>query len=242
LNKVKIIIGGAKGKLGSEIAKFIYFHDEFDLVACTDSTLHQIDIGEKLGLGLTNVYFYNDLSFAFKNHQADIYIDVTNPSVVKENVLTAIKNHARPIIGTSGLSPNDIKEIKDACENKKIGGMLVPNFSIGAILMMEFSQIASKYYNYIDIVEKHAHTKKDAPSGTAKATFEKVNDEDKSITIHSMRAPSFVAHQEVIFSADGETLTIKHDSLHRKSFLPGVELSVKKVLKSETFSTGLDLS
>jgi 4-hydroxy-tetrahydrodipicolinate reductase len=259
---IKVIVAGAKGKMGSEAVKMIQQDPELDLVCAIDSKLEGEDVGNTLGLGEIGVLFHNDLAHALSLHSADVLVDFTTPKSVKENMKTSLSYGVRPVVGTTGLTPLEIEEINDLCRELKIGGIIAPNFAIGAILMMKFAQQAAKYMPEVEIIEMHHDQKLDAPSGTAIKTGEMIaetraehrqghpNEKEElegargafyqGFRIHSVRLPGLVAHQQVIFGGEGQTLTIRHDSIHRSSFMPGVNLAIKKVMELDQLVYGLD--
>lgn len=259
---IRVIVSGAKGKMGSETVKMIMQDDDLELVCGVDTTLKQIDVGEYLGLGTIGAPFVDDLEQALTQYQADVLVDFTTPQAVKKNALLAIQQRVRPVIGTTGLSPEDIEHLSRLAEENKLGAVIAPNFAIGAVLMMRFAREAAKYMSDVEIIEMHHDQKLDAPSGTAIQTAQliaQVRKEHKQghpeereelegargafyqgFPIHSVRLPGLVAHQQVIFGSEGQTLTIRHDSLHRSSFMPGVKLAIKKVVNLDRLVYGLD--
>jgi 4-hydroxy-tetrahydrodipicolinate reductase len=238
---IRVIVNGSSGKMGSLACDTIKNHSEFELVA-----------------QLTK---QDNLAQAIKETGAQIVIDLTRADCVYENSLTIIKHGARPIIGTSGLVSTQIKELTALCESNKLGGIIVPNFSIGAVLMMNFAAKAAEYLSEVEIIETHHQQKLDAPSGTALKTAEMIaaarkNPKNKlelkelipgarggshnEINIHSLRLPGVLARQEVIFGNLGETLSITHDSIDRRCFMPGVVLACQKVMSLNTLVYGLE--
>jgi 4-hydroxy-tetrahydrodipicolinate reductase len=189
-------------------------------------------------------------------------IDFTRPDVVFHNVTTALKAKVSPVVGTTGLSDEQKAEIKKLAEENDTPAFIAPNFAIGAVLMMVMAKQAAKYMPEVEIIELHHDNKLDAPSGTAVQTAAMIAevraehkqghpDEKEKLTgargadyegmhIHSVRLPGYVAHQEVIFGGLGQTLTIRHDSLNRESFMPGVVLAAQKVRGLKGLTVGLD--
>lgn len=259
---IKVVIAGAKGRMGSEAVKMVLNEPEFELVAAIDSTLDNVDVGETIGLGKLDILFHQDLEETIVQYKPDVLIDFTTPNVVKQNMLTALEHKVRAVVGTTGFSAQDLEEIAQICEKNRVGAIIAPNFAIGAILMMKFAQQAAKYMPHVEIIEQHHDRKLDAPSGTAIKTaeliaevrkeFKQGHPEEKEeldgargafyqgFPIHSIRLPGLVAHQEVIFGSVGQTLTIRHDSIDRTSFMPGVNLAVKKVMQLDSLVYGLD--
>lgn len=237
----KVIVNGAYGKMGSLACETINHHPGFELVA-------------SLGRG-------DNLQQAIVDTKAQIVIDLTRADVVYENSLTIIKNNAHPVIGTSGLLPEQIKTLQALCEEKKLGGLIAPNFSIGAILMMQFAAIAAHFLSEVEIIEAHHQQKLDAPSGTAMKTAELIaaarrqqknqlslreilkgvrGGDYLDVNIHSIRLPGVLARQDVIFGQEGETLTITHNSINRSSFMPGVILACERVQQLDSLYYGLE--
>jgi 4-hydroxy-tetrahydrodipicolinate reductase len=155
--------------------------------------------------------------------EADAMVDFTAPDVVVPNILRALAAGVPCVIGTSGW---DTAEVDEVARTAKLPVFVAPNFAIGAVLMMRFAEEASRHFDAAEIIELHHHTKLDAPSGTAKATAERMKGD---VPIHSVRLPGLVAHQEVILGTQGETLTIRHDTTSRDAFVPGVLLALSKL-------------
>ena len=157
---------------------------------------------------------------------ADVAIDFTEPEAAGGNVRHALVENVPAVLGTSGLPPEELEELDALSRERSLQLLVVPNFAIGAVLMMRFAEAASEHLPRAEIVELHHETKKDAPSGTARATAERLPGEPE---IHSIRLPGLVAHQEVLLGGSGQLLTIRHDTLSREAFVPGVLLAVEKV-------------
>lgn len=240
---IKVMVNGASGKMGQETAKSIQKENDFELV------------------GLLNRQ--DDLAKAIKDGGAEIVIDFTNADSAYRNCLTIIEQGAHPIIGTTGFLPNEIQNLQELCSRKQLGGIIAPNFSIGAILLMRFAKEAARYFPHVEIIELHHNRKLDAPSGTAIKTAELISSARKphpstasstenelipgargavkdNIHIHSVRLPGLVAHEEVIFGDLGQTLTLRHDTFHREAFMPGVILACRKVRELKELIYGLE--
>jgi len=235
---IKVIINGAHGKMGKTTADTIGEQEDLQLVASTDRS--------------------SDLAAIIQEHNADVVVDFTCPENLFEQTQTIIANNARPVIGTSGLTLEQVDTLKKQCEEKSLGGIIAPNFSLTAILMMRYARDAAKYFPDAEIIEMHHPQKVDAPSGTAKKTAELMNEarhnvsdsqphqdlargeQYHGVTIHSVRLPGLVAHQAVIFGGLDETLTIRQDSITRKAFMPGVFLSCRKVMELDHLVYGLE--
>jgi 4-hydroxy-tetrahydrodipicolinate reductase len=215
--KIKVLINGARGKMGSETVKAVLKETDLELVGQTD-------------LG-------NDLAEAIKELKPEVIVDFTTPATVMKNVKTILENSCHAVVGTTGLTAKDLEEIKKLCAKNEVNCVVAPNFAIGAVLMMKYAAEAVKYLPQAEIIELHHDKKLDAPSGTALKTAEMMG---KKIPIHSVRLPGLVAHQEVIFGGVGQTLTIRHDTINRESFMPGVLLAIHKVKKLKGLVYGLE--
>lgn len=239
---IRILVNGAEGRMGQITAKTIAHHPDFSLVGQTG---HQ-----------------DNLTEAILATRAQVVIDFTNPDAVYQNTMAIIKAGARPVIGTTGLLPRQIKKLQDACKKYKRGGIIAPNFSIGMVLLMKYAQEFVKYFPHVEIIEMHHDRKRDCPSGTALHTAEKLAALRKAsdtthiechetvsgsrganymgIPIHAVRLPGLVAHEQIIFGDTGETLTLRHDALDRQCFMRGVSLACKKVMKLNSLVYGLE--
>lgn len=238
---IKIMVNGAQGKMGQEVVKTFECHSDFELVG--------------------QLSRHHDLSAEIAKQNPDVVIDFTSPEVVYQNALTILESGARPVIGTTGLSKEQVQYLSDIAEKQKLGAIIAPNFSISAILLMKFAQMAAPYFSHVEIIELHHGMKKDAPSGTALKTAEMIAKHRREIPadptekllvegarggfyqdipIHSVRMPGFMAHERVIFGLPGETLTLSQDSLHRACFMPGVVLACRKVMDLSSLVYGLE--
>ena len=238
---IRVLINGSKGSMGQESVKAVNEDQELDLVA-------QTDLGDNLSEKIIQA-------------QAQVVVDFTTAAVVMENTVTIIESGAKPVIGTSGLLPEQVSNLQELCKKHNNGGVIVPNFAIGAVLMMKYAQDAAKYFPNAEVIELHHDRKADAPSGTAIKTAKLLAEssisvqkkidgkeiipgargaESEDIRIHSIRLPGLVAHQEVIFGGQSQTLKIRHDSIHRDSFMPGVCLACKKVMYLKELVYGLE--
>ena len=185
---------------------------------------------------------FDDLHELISQARPDVLVDVTtHPSSVELSML-AVTHGVRPVVGVSGWTQADRDALDRVARERGIGAMIVPNFSVGAVLMMRFAQEASRFFPSVEIVELHHDQKKDAPSGTARMTAERIAAQSShgDVPIHSVRMRGLVAHQEVLFGNTGELLTIRHDSLARESFAPGIVAAVKGVMSVTGLVVGLD--
>ena len=241
---MKVAVLGAKGKMGRECVAAISAASDLQLVA-------QIDLGD-------------DIS-QIKSAGAQVIVDFTNPDSVMKNLEFAITNGISAVIGTTGFNDEKINKVKQLLSaNPKVGVLIAPNFGIGAILMMQFAKQAAAHFDSAEIMEFHHASKADAPSGTAARTAELISKERKAknkkampdatktalpgargakvgdVQIHSIRSDGYVAHQEVVFGSSGETLTIRHDSIDRAGYMPGVLLGIREVTKNPGLTVGLE--
>jgi 4-hydroxy-tetrahydrodipicolinate reductase len=241
---MKVAILGAKGRMGTEAVTAINGASDLQLVA-------QLDLGDSLDQLVTS--------------GAQVVVDFTHPDAVMKNLEFAITNGISVVVGTTGFDDAKLTKLKGLLDaNPKVGALIAPNFALGAVLMMQFSEVAAKYFESVEIIELHHANKVDAPSGTAVRTAQMITDARKQnnkakmpdatkdaipgargatvgdVPIHSVRSHGYVAHQEVIFGDPGETLSIRHDSINRAGFMPGVLLGVREVVKHPGLTVGLE--
>ncbi|GAX89760.1 4-hydroxy-tetrahydrodipicolinate reductase [Effusibacillus lacus] len=260
--KVRVVVVGANGRMGREVVRTVVKDPGLQLVGAVDRSVEKEDVGVVLGLGETGVYFSDKLGETLLKSEADVIIDFTTPNVVRDNIYTSLEYGVRPVVGTTGIPQEDLQAWDRILQDKGIGGLVAPNFAIGAILMMKFAAQAARYLPHVEIIEMHHDQKLDAPSGTAIKTAEMIvkerqrmvqghpDEEEKlagargadfeGMKIHSVRLPGYVAHQEVILGGIGQTLTIRHDSISRESFMPGVAMAAKKVMEFTGLVYGLE--
>jgi len=243
-SRIRVGVLGARGRMGAEVVKAVSNSSDLELVA-------QLDLGDSLDQLVSN--------------KAQVVVDFTTPDSVMKNLEFLIANDIHAVVGTTGFDQSRIDSLtKELAKNPKVGVLIAPNFAIGAVLMMEFAEKAARYFESAEIVEMHHPAKVDAPSGTAARTAELMTQARKEssmpamadatkdaregargskvgdIHIHSIRAQGLVAHQEVLFGGLGETLTIRHDSIDRAGFMPGVLLGVRSVINHPGLTHGLD--
>lgn len=239
---IKILVNGAFGRMGQIVAKAISAQPHFELVGQTGREY--------------------DLIKSIKDSQAAVVVDFTHPDSVFANTTAIIDAGAHPVIGTSGLTREQILALQERCAQLQRGGMIAPNFSLGAVLMMKYAKEIVKLMPHAEIIEMHHDGKADSPSGTAMRSAEMlaegradVNQPPKKsfenlpgarganycgIPIHSVRLPGFLAHEQIIFGNTGETLTLRHDSMDRQSFMPGVCIACEKVVGLNHLAYGLE--
>ncbi len=228
---LRVGVAGAFGRLGSVAVHAIAAAPDLDLVA---AFVRSNDRPAPFPL-------YDDLD-AFYDVPMDVVVDCTVYPVSLDVARGALDAGVSPVIGATGWTDEDWVSFADAVDTAAIGAMRVPNFSIGAVLMMRFAAEAAKFLPHVEIVEMHHDGKRDKPSGTAKMTAQRIAAAGgpANVPIHSVRLPGFVAHQDTIFGGPGETLTIRHDSTSRESFADGIVLAVRNVRAQSGLVTGLD--
>ena len=242
MKNIRVLVNGAKGRMGQEVVKAVTAAADLELV-------DQTDLGD-------------DLIARIKASQAQAVVDFTTAAVAFKNTCKILEAGVHPVVGTSGLLTEQVAELQQLAKDKDIGGLIAPNFAIGAVLLMKYAQDAAKYLPDVEVIELHHNRKADAPSGTAVKTAQLIAEarqeipkalveetelfegargsEVHGVRVHSLRLPGLVAHQEVIFGGTGETLTIRHDSIHRESFMPGVCLACRKVIGTQQLFYGLE--
>lgn len=239
--KTRVAVSGALGRMGRATCQAIAEDDELNLVAAIDPGLTAED-----ATGAQAQRWFGSLGEALLAGGIDVVVDFTTPAAVRENVLTCIRHRMPAVVGTTGLTAADLAEIDQEASTQDVPVLVAPNFAMGAVLMMQFARQAAEHFRACEIVELHHDGKLDAPSGTSRLTRLHIHEtwqaagHEKEVPIHSVRLPGLVAHQEVIFGGPGETLTIRHDSLSRESFMPGVLLAVKRVRGLQGLVVGLE--
>lgn len=260
---IKVLISGACGKMGKEIVNAVSSSSDMTLVGAVDIVNVGEDIG-KIALNQENgVKITNDLKATITELKPDVVVDFTQPDCAYINAKTILEAGARPVIGTTGLKDEEVNALEELSKKENLSGMIAPNFTTGAVLMMMFAQTAAKYFDNAEIIEYHHNQKKDAPSGTAVKTAQlmaEVNPDlakgnaaetetiegsrggvaNSNIHIHSVRMPGYMASQEVLFGSTGQILSIRHDSVDRKCYMPGVLMAIRYVMDNNKFIYGLD--
>jgi 4-hydroxy-tetrahydrodipicolinate reductase len=262
MEKTKIVVAGPRGRMGAEAVKLVENTEEYELVAVVDHKHGGQLLNELAGISTLPLPVYGDIAECLTEVKADVLIDLTTPEVGMNHTKTALQLGVRPVVGTTGFTPENLKELEDLCKEKELGCIIAPNFALGAVLMMKFSQLAAKFFPDVEMIELHHDQKLDAPSGTAVKTAEMISEvregkiqghpneketiqgargaDYNGMRIHSVRLPGLIAHQQVMFGSDGQTLTIRHDSYNRGSFMSGVKLAVDTVKNVNTLIYGLE--
>lgn len=267
---IPVVVNGAAGKMGREVIKALSQTTDMNLVGAIDiNPEHQgKDTGELSGLSQPlGVPITNQLEplllIASQEKQLGVMVDFTHPNMIYDNIRSAVAYGIRPVVGTTGLSLEQLQDLAEFTAKASTGCLVIPNFSIGMVLLQQAAVKASQYFDNVEILELHHNEKADAPSGTAIKTAEMLADMGKSfntpiveekenlmgsrgfegdegIRIHSIRLPGLIAHQEVIFGAPGEIYTLRHDTSDRACYMPGVLLAIRKVIKLKSLVYGLE--
>ncbi len=260
MKPIRVAVHGAQGKMGREVVKAVWREPGMELVGAvelnpdSDCLLLPDSTSDSIPLS-------SDLADILERCQPDVLIDFTIAKVTMPAVRTATHRGVNLVIGTTGLSAEDLSEIDQLATANKVGAVVAPNFALGAVLMIHLAKIAAEYFDYAEIIELHHHLKADAPSGTAIATAKAMaaargkpfrqppqpqNPPDsrgqqvEGITIHSVRLPGISARQEVLLGGAGQTLSLKHDAISRECYMPGVILATREVMKLKGLVYGLD--
>lgn len=272
---IPVVVTGALGRMGAEVIRAVQAAPDCHLVGAVDNTPGKEgqDVGELLGLHALEVAVTADLegclcaaSQAVRDSgpgKGAVMVDFTHPSVVYANTRAAIAYGVHPVIGTTGLSPAQLDDLQSFSDKASIGGAVIPNFSVGMVLLQQAAAAAARFYDHAELTELHHNRKADAPSGTCIKTAELMEelgkqfnesevDEHESLAgsrggqrpsglrLHSLRLPGLVAHQEVMFGSPGETYTLRHDTIDRAAYMPGVLLCVRKVRQLQALVYGLE--
>ncbi len=264
-----VIVNGAGGQMGREVVKAIANASDMTLFGAIEQQPNYIgqDAGELAGCDLLEVPIINDLQgmlvMAAQEKQPAVMVDFTHPDSVYENVRSTIAYGIRPVVGTTGLSQKQISDLAEFAQKASIGTLIIPNFSIGMVLLQQAAIAASQYFDHVEIIELHHNQKADAPSGTAIKTAQMLSElgktynvpsveetekipgakgslVDEGIRIHSVRLPGLIAHQEVIFGGPGQIYTLRHDTTDRSCYMPGVLLAIRKVQSLTKLIYGLE--
>ncbi|MCP9798111.1 MULTISPECIES: 4-hydroxy-tetrahydrodipicolinate reductase [unclassified Cyanobium] len=272
---IPVVVAGALGRMGAEVIKAVLAAPDCTLVGAIDTTPGREgeDVGLALGLGELEVAISADFEGSLcQAGQAvrqsgpgggAVLVDFTHPSVVYEHCRGAFAYGVHPVIGTTGLRPDQLADLAAFAEKASMGGAVVPNFCVGMVLLQQAAAAAARFYDYAELTELHHNRKADAPSGTCLKTAELMEELGKTfnplqveeheslagcrgglresgLRLHSVRLPGLVAHQEVMFGSPGETYTLRHDTIDRSAYMPGVLLTVRKVRRLGGLVYGLE--
>jgi len=260
---VRVAVTGAVGKMGRAVVKAVCEDPETELAAAIDVACVGEDAGALAGVGALGLGVSSSLEEALQTSGAEVLVDFTRAQSAFENAGAALRAGVSPVIGTTGMSAEQEAELARLAEERGVAAFIAPNFAIGAVLMMQFARQAARFMPEVEVIELHHEKKADAPSGTAMRTLKLILEgrgertvvrperEDilvegarggdvEGVRVHSVRLPGYVAHQECIFGGLGQTLRIRHDSIDRVSFMPGVILACKKVRGLKGLTVGLE--
>jgi 4-hydroxy-tetrahydrodipicolinate reductase len=259
--------------MGAEVINAVVNAEDCQLVGAIDNTPGKegTDVGLELGIKELEVAVTADfegclcaVSQSVRNSdQNAVLVDFTHPSVVFDHTRAAIAYGVHPVIGTTGLSPTQLNDLTEFSAKASIGGAVIPNFSVGMVLLQQAAAAAARFYDHAELTELHHNRKADAPSGTCIKTAELMEEvkqsfnpaeldeheslqgsrggvRDSGLHLHSLRLPGLVAHQEVMFGAPGETYTLRHDTIDRSAYMPGVLLTIRKVGSLQQLVYGLE--
>ena len=260
---IRVAITGACGRMGREVVMAVSSASDMNLVGCYDRSGEFASTGAMLGDGVTDIPISTKLGAMLDECNADVVVEFTHLAGAADHTMSALKRGCAVVIGTSGLGMQDQRSIQMAAEDAGRPVVIVPNFAIGAVLMMQFAEKVSTYFPHVEVIEMHHEQKLDAPSGTAWHTAERIaaargekaprrlqgeiqkaegarGGEVKGVHVHSVRLPGYVASQEVLFGGPGERLSVRHDSIDRASFMAGVLLSIRKIRDKSGLLVGLE--
>jgi 4-hydroxy-tetrahydrodipicolinate reductase len=259
MDKINVVVHGASGRVGQEMIKAISQEPGLKVVGAVDLKVPGPELVLPEGAG--RVPFSADLKAIIATCKPDVMVDFTIAKASMPAVRTAADMGVNMVIGTTGFSADELAEMEKLSKTKKIGIVIAPNFALGAVVMIHLAKIAGKFFDHAEIIELHHDKKLDAPSGTAKSTAQAMvkargkdflapsvqgaaslsrGESSGGINIHAVRLPGLMAHQEVIFGGAGQTLSIRHDTINRECYAPGVIQAIKEVVKRKTFIYGLD--
>ena len=270
---IPVLVSGALGRMGREVVNSVLNSPDCELVAAIDINKKNNgeNISQLLNLKSSEVFVSNDLegslcsiSQDYRNQEIKpVLVDFTHPDSVFDNTRSAIAYGISPIIGTTGLSPSQINDLSIFAQKAEVGCAIIPNFSVGMVLLQQAASVAAKFYDNIELIEMHHNQKADSPSGTCIKTAEMIEEypkqyneglvkeseslkgvrggvRDSGLNIHSIRLPGLLAHQVVIMGSPGETYTIRHDTIDRKAYMPGVLQAIRKIGNFKSLIYGLE--
>lgn len=272
---IPVLVAGALGRMGSEVIRAVNASKDCELVGAIDNQKDKEgeDIGSLLGLGELDVFISGDyeatLCAASQNVPKDgssnsaVIVDFTHPNVAYKHTRTAIAYGVHPVIGTTGINADQLDDLSTFAEKASIGAAIIPNFSVGMVLLQQAAASAARFYEFAELTEMHHNKKADAPSGTCIKTAELMEDQrsifnsplvdevefiqgcrggvrPSGLRLHSVRLPGLVAHQRVMFGSNGETYELSHNTIDRSAYMPGVLLVIKKIRQINKLIYGLE--
>ncbi len=239
---IPVAVAGALGRMGRTVCAAISKAGDLELVGGFDQTEVGRPLAEVVGLPGDGGLLYGDLASFYERAKPEVVIDFTTHPATVAVAREAVVRGISPVIGATGRTAAEEAELAALCRERGVGAALVPNFALGAVLMMRFAEEAARFFPTAEVIELHHDGKKDAPSGTARLTARRIETAAgrREVPIHSVRLRGLVAHQEVLFGGEGEVLTIRHDSLSRDSFVTGVLLAARGVRAKKELVIGLE--
>ena len=260
MEPIKVLVHGASGRMGREVMVALCREPALEPVAAVEKHVVEEYLSLPDGSGL--IPFSSDVEQSIVRSRPDVIVDFSEAGAAVNAARMAFKHGVRFVSGTTGISDREIEELQKLATANSVGGVVAPNFALGAVLMIHLAKTVSRFFDYAEILEMHHEQKLDAPSGTALTTAREMIEargrpfagaaaqketlpntrggQMDGIAIHAIRLPGLLAHQEVIFGGAGQTLTIRHDTISRESFIPGLILAVKEVMKLNRLVMGLD--
>jgi 4-hydroxy-tetrahydrodipicolinate reductase len=249
---IRVGVLGAAGRMGREVCRVVTAADDLELVAAVDPNNAGLDAtGVRIGASIDGL----------ASADAEVAVDFTHPSAVMPNVRWSLRNGIHAVVGTTGLTPADLDELRRLAEGGEANVFVAPNFSIGAVLLLRFAAEAARHFDAAEVIELHHDGKADAPSGTAIATAKAIGaaragdwspPEEvgqytgsrgatvEGVHVHAVRLPGLVAHEEVLFGGPGQILSLRHDTIDRAAFMPGVLMAIRAVGERSGLTVGLD--
>ena len=258
MKPIKVVVNGALGRMGREVINTLCHEPEMQVVGAVELQVTEdyLPLPDSSGV----VPFSSNLDYILTSCQPDVLVDFTTAQATMPAVRIATKQGVNLVIGTTGLTADEITEIDRLSTAHRVGAVVAPNFALGAVVMMHLAKVAAKYFDYAEIIELHHSRKADSPSGTALSTAKAMaeakgkpfylpeqrkpsnsrGEQVEGVAIHSVRLPGLMAHQEIILGGPGQTLSIRHDTINRECYMPGVILAIKEVVKHKGLIYGLD--
>ena len=259
MEPIRVVVQGASGKVGRVVINALCRESEMQVVGAVELQVSEdyLSLPDNSG----SVPFSSNLEYILTSCRPDVLVDFTVAQATMPAVRIAVKQGVNLVIGTTGLTTDELSEIARLALAHKVGAVVAPNFALGAVLMIHLAKVAAKYLDYAEIIELHHNLKVDSPSGTALSTAKAMaaargkpfkrppeqketpasrGEQVEGVTIHSVRLPGLVAHQEVLLGGPGQTLSIRHDTINRECYIPGIILAIKEVVKQQGLVYGLD--
>ncbi len=259
MKPIRVVVQGASGRVGRVVINALWRESEIQVVGAVELRVSEdyLSLPDDSG----SVPFSSNLEYILTSCRPHVLVDFTIAQATMPAVRIAVKQGVSLVIGTTGLTDDELSEINRLALAHKVGAVVAPNFALGAVLMIHLAKVAAKYLDYAEIIELHHNLKVDSPSGTALSTAKAMaaargkpfkrppeqketpasrGEQVEGVTIHSVRLPGLVAHQEVLLGGLGQTLSIRHDTISRECYIPGIILAIKEVVKQQGLVYGLD--